>query len=128
MDKNEVASRPLFRRKRRPRSAWMREVKAFRESGLTVEEYGAKRGIHVATMMRWMRVLRGEASVSTGVGKAAFVPVTVVHPDRFSDSESALMVEVELGNGRRLRVRVRSEADLKRLADVVDGLEGGVRC
>jgi hypothetical protein len=39
----------LFRRKRRrfSRTVWVKEVKAFRDSGLSAEEYAGHRGINL---------------------------------------------------------------------------------
>jgi hypothetical protein len=38
------------------------------------------------------------------------------------------MVEVDLANGRRLRMHVRPETDFKRVSDLLNAVEGGHSC
>ncbi len=120
----------LFRRKRRrfPRAVWVREVKAFRDSGLSAEEYASQRGISLLTFQRWVRRLGDVTDTNQRPALPAFVPVRVVNsPERLS-SGSPFQVEIDLTNGRRLRTRIALDADVRRLADLLDVLDGGARC
>jgi hypothetical protein len=38
------------------------------------------------------------------------------------------MIEVDLANGRRARMHVRPNADFKRVSELLDALECGLRC
>ena len=87
MEKSGNPNELLFRRKRRrwPRAVWVKEVEAFEDSGLSPEEYAAKRGFRVEALKRWLRVL-GNAH-GGGASKAhkptTFLPVRVVsHAER----------------------------------------------
>jgi hypothetical protein len=51
---------PTSKRKRRPRAAWLKEVRSLRDSGLSPEEYAAKKGLVLSTLKFWMRVLRSD--------------------------------------------------------------------
>jgi hypothetical protein len=120
----------LFRRKRRrfPRAVWAKEVKAFRDSGLSAEEYAGQRGINLLTFQRWVRRLGDVTDTGQRSALPAFVPLRVIHsPERLS-SGSPFQVEIDLTNGRRLRARVALQADVRRLADLLDALDGGARC
>lgn len=133
MEKTGNPNELLFRRKRRrwPREVWVNEVKAFADSGLSPEEYAAKRGVRVESLKRWLRVLGAGGTVAK-VDKAhkptTFLPVRVVSSCERPSSGNALAVEVDLANGRRVRVRVGDNADAQRLAELLDALDGGQRC
>lgn len=120
----------LFRQKRRrfPREVWVKEVKAFRDSGLSAEEYAGQRGINLLTFQRWVRRLGDVTDTGPRSALPAFVPVRVVHSSERLSSGSPFQVEIDLTNGRRLRARVALEADVRRLADLLDALDGGARC
>jgi hypothetical protein len=38
------------------------------------------------------------------------------------------MIEVDLANGRRVRMQVRANTDFKQVSELVDALESGLRC
>jgi transposase-like protein len=131
MDKTGIADGTPYRRKRRPRAAWAKEVRAFRESDLSLDEYATRRGLHVATLSRWVRILRGEVGARPASETSPFVPVTVVRSqaDRHGTvADAALMIEVDLPGGRRLRARVCSDSDMRRLAQAIELLDGDDRC
>jgi hypothetical protein len=108
---------------------WVKEVKAFADSGLSPEEYASKRGVRVEALRRWLRVLGNDLGLADKRRAATtFLPVRVVQSNERRSSSSAFAVEVDLANGRRLRARVGDCADAKRLADLVDALDGGQRC
>lgn len=130
MEKSRDSDEALFRRKRRrfPRAVWVKEIKAFRESGLSAEEYAGQRGINVLTFKRWVRRIGDVTDTGQRPALPAFVPVRVVHPIERPSSGSPFQVEIDLTNGRRLRARVAMDVDVRRLADLLDALDGGARC
>lgn len=132
MEKSGNVSGALFRRKRGrwPREVWANEVTTFAASGLSPEEYAAKRGVRVESLRRWLRVLGGEPGAATSTRSiTTFLPVKVVQPEERSLSDSTVFaIEVELRNGRRVRARVGDHSDARRLADLVDALDEGQRC
>lgn len=107
---------------------WVKEVKAFRDSGLSAEEFAGQRGIKVLTFKRWVRRLGDVTDTGEHPALPAFVPVRVVHSPERRSSGSLFQVEIDLTNGRRLRARVGLDADVRRLADLLDALDGGARC
>ena len=130
MEKSGNFERALFqrRRKRWPLEIWVKEIKAFRDSGLTSEEYAAKRGIHIVTLRRWVRRLADEGEAKRKSELPAFLPVRVVRPTESQPCGRPFLVEIDLACGRRVRARVGSDADAKRLAGLLDTLDGGERC
>jgi hypothetical protein len=128
MEKNGSSAAPSSKRKRRPRAAWLKEVRSLRDSGLSPEEYAAKKGLVLSTLKFWMRVLRSDVEARTKSAVPAFLPVSVLHTARTPSSEAAVMVEIDLANGRRLRMHVRPDTDFKRVADLLNAVEGGYPC
>ncbi len=131
MEKSGNQNVVLFRRKRRrwPREVWANEVKTFAASGLSPEEYATKRGVRLETLRRWLRVLGKDSGVAARTEPpTTFLPVRVVQPIDHLPVTTALAVEVDLANGRRVRVRLGDQSDAKRLADLLDCLDGGARC
>jgi hypothetical protein len=79
---------------RASRDEWRRPVDRWKDSGLTAKEFAAKTGINAGTLQFWSYKLRRPA------------------PRRF---------EVELGNGRRLRVPATFDASaLKALFAILE--------
>jgi hypothetical protein len=128
MEKNGSSAAPSSKRKRRPRSAWLKEVRSLRDSGLSPEEYAAKKRLVLSTLKFWMRVLRSDLEAKTRSALPAFLPVSVLHAARTPSSDAAVMVEIDLANGRRLRMHVRPDTDFKRVSDLVNAVEGGHPC
>ena len=128
MEKNGSLAAPSSKRKRRPRGAWLKEVRCLRDSGLSPEEYAAKKGLVLSTLKFWTRVLRSDVEARTKSAVPAFLPVCVVHTARTPSFDAAVMVEIDLANGRRLRMHVRPDTDLKRVADLLNAVEGGHPC
>jgi hypothetical protein len=107
---------------------WVREVKAFGDSGLSAEEYAAKRGIRVLTLKRWVGILGdGRKGVETQ-RPPSFLPVRIVSPAEQPSGPTSFQVEVDLANGRRVRVRVGAGTDVKSVARLLDALDGDQPC
>ena len=82
----------------------------------------------LSTLKFWMRVLRNDVEARTKSAVPAFLPVSVLHTARTPSSDAAVMVEIDLANGRRLRMHVRPDTDFKRVADLLKAVEGGHPC
>jgi hypothetical protein len=119
---------PSSKRKRRPRAAWLKEVRSLRDSGLSPKEYAAKKGLVLSTLKFWKRVLRNDVDSRTRSAVPAFLPVSVLHAARTPSSDATVMVEIDLANGRRLRMHVRPDTDFKRVSDLLNAVEGGHPC
>ena len=128
MEKTGNLAAPSSKRKRRPRAAWLKEVRSLRDSGLSPEEYATKKGLVLSTLKYWMRLLRNDVEERTKSAMPAFLPVSVLHAGRTPSSDTAVMVEIDLANGRRLRMHVRPETDFKRVSDLLNAVEGGHPC
>jgi len=116
------------KQRRRARSEWAKDVRSLRDSGLSAEEYAAKKGIAPRRLRFWMRTLRSEAEAKPRSAVPAFLPVSVVPAAATPLSRAAMMVEVDLTNGRRLRMHVRPETDLGQVSDLLRAIEGGQSC
>jgi hypothetical protein len=119
---------PSPKKTRRPRGAWLKEVRSLRDSGLSPEEYATKKGLVLSTLKYWKKVLRSDVEARTKSAVPAFLPVSVLHAARTPSSEIAVMVEIDLANGRRLRMHVRPDTDFKRVSDLLNAVEGGHPC
>ncbi len=128
MEKNRSLAAPLAKRERRPRSAWLKEVRSLRDSGLSPKEYAAKKGLVLSTLKFWKRVLRNDGESRSKSAVPAFLPVSVLHAARTPSSNATVMVEIDLANGRRLRMHVRPDTDFTRVSDLVNAVEGGHPC
>ena len=87
-----------------------------------------KNGLVLSTLKYWMRVLRNDLEARTKSAVPAFLPVSVLHAARTPSSETAVMVEIDLANGRRLRMHVKPDTDFKRVSDLLNVVEGGHPC
>ena len=128
MEKTENSASPSTKRRRRPRAAWIKEVRSLRDSGLSPEEYAAKKGMVLSTLKFWMRVLKNGVEARTKSAVPAFLPVSVLPAVEAPASAANVMIEVDLANGRRVRMQVRPNMDFKRVSELVDALESGLRC
>ncbi len=87
-------------------------VSAWRRSGRRISEYAVENGLSAKRVYRWSARLEGRR-----MRKVRF------HPVRLVGGESA-PIEVELLNGRRVRVREGfSSEELRRVLEVVEGGE-----
>ncbi|MGC9986089.1 MAG: hypothetical protein ABSF35_20990 [Polyangia bacterium] len=78
MEKIENSAAPSTKRRRRPRAAWIKEVRSLHDSGLSPEEYAAKKGMGLSTLKFWMRVLRNEVEARPKSAVPVFLPVSVL--------------------------------------------------
>jgi hypothetical protein len=128
MEKNGSLGAQSSKRQRRPRAAWIKEVRSFRDSGLSSEAYAAKKGLVHTTLKYWMRVLRNSVEASPKSTVSAFLPVSILPAARAQATDTAVMVEIDLVNGRRLRMHVRPNMDVRRVSDLLNAVEGGHPC
>jgi hypothetical protein len=128
MEKNESLAAPRSKQKRRSRGDWLKEIRSLRDSGLSAKEYATKKGFVFSTLKYWMRVLRNDVEARTKSAVPAFLPVSVLHAARTPPSDAAVMVEIDLANGRRLRMHVKPDTDFKRVSDLINAVEGGHPC
>jgi len=126
MEKTGNSEESLFRQKRRPRAAWVKEVGEFRDSGLTAEEYAAKKAIEIRSLKSWIRALRSGADAATKSAAPTFLPLSIMHAAKPPSTSAAVMIEVDLANGRRVRMHVRPDVDFKRVSDLLNAVEGGL--
>ncbi len=119
---------PSSKQKRRSRGEWLKEVRRLRDSGLKPEEYATREGLVLSTLKYWMRLLRNDVEARAKSAVPAFLPVSVLPAARAPSSEAAVMVEIDLANGRRLRMHVRPNTDFKRVSDLLNAVEGGHPC
>jgi hypothetical protein len=101
-------------RDERKERQWRRWIGEWRASGLSARAFCERRGLTVASLYAWRRVLRRRAAE-----KAAFVPVQVV-ADAVPAQASAL--EAVLADGRTVRVTPGFDAaTLRQLLAVLEG-------
>jgi hypothetical protein len=86
---------------RRARGIWIELIRQCEKSGLSTEEYAAKRGIPVKTLRWWIWRLRREQDEEA----APLLPVRVIPSTAPAGrgGEDVAAVEVELTDGVRLR-------------------------
>jgi transposase len=104
---------------RRSRQEWERLVRGWERSGLSQQAYCERRGISVASLQRWRRLLAPGPGTESPVAAPApeFVPVTLV-----DDAAAAAAVELTLvlRDGLRLEIGAQCRAEtLKRVLGVL---------
>ena len=104
------------------RARQMRRVLGrWQRSGLTLREFGEKRGIPLSTLSWWRRVFR-DASAEDGNGSSAEHPVVFTEvPKPAKVPRMAAVVEIVLPSGHL--VRVPAGADTSTLRRVLQALE-----
>jgi hypothetical protein len=128
MEKNESSAAPPSKQKRRSRGEWLKEIRSLRDSGLSAKEYATKKGFVFSTLKYWMRILRDDVEARAKSAVPAFLPVSVLPAARAPSHDAAVMVEIDLANGRRLRMHVRPNTDFKRVSDLLNAVESGHPC
>jgi len=104
-------------RARAGREEWQKRVQRWKESGLTAKEFAAETGINAGTLQFWRYKLKGgtrspartNAKAPSNEILASLVEVrapTITSVDQ--------RFEIELGNGRRVRVGGAFDADALR--------------
>lgn len=104
---------------RRTREIWKNLIEQQERSGLSQEEYAAKRGIPVGTLRSWIYRLKREQREQ----EADILPVRVIASTAPGAREAAavgVVIEVVLADG--MRVRFASETASEVIAEVVGRL------
>ena len=107
--------------RRANRDEWQKRVERWSDSGLSAKEFAAETGINAGTLQWWKcrlrkqageqpRVIRRKVSRPIVSSLVEVRPVTAVVDDRF---------EIELNNGRRLRLPRAFDADAVKALVVV---------
>jgi hypothetical protein len=119
---------PLTKRKARSRAQWLKEVRSFHDSGLRIEEYAARKGLVLSSLLFWMRTLRKDVETKTKSAIPAFLPVNVQQVPAPTAALARMIAEIDLPNGRRVRVHVKTDADFSRISELLLAVEGRSRC
>jgi transposase len=125
-------------RSRASRAEWEKRVERWQDSGLTAEEFAGELGINARTLSYWKWRLKRDAHGRTSTGPSP-APRGQVRRQRRGRSEGSVEAptgsfveiaastvdsrfELELGNGRRLRISPDFKAEaLTRLLGVLEG-------
>jgi len=120
--------------RRRSRAEWAKDIGEWRKSGGTAKAYATARGLNPGTFAWWIRQLQTDGSTramgasektTSKEGMPGFLPLRAVSEKVLHrTTERALRIEVDLANGRRIRLQVQANEDLARIAAVVDAVEG----
>lgn|SRR5262245_37792040 len=113
-------------RARVDRDEWRRRVERWKDSGLTAKEFAAEMGLNAGTLQFWQYKLR-HRKVSTKRPKrkapSEAILSSLVEVRAPSGAVGDPRFEVELGNGRRVRVPAEFEpAALKTLLSVLEAV------
>jgi hypothetical protein len=102
------------------REEWQKRVERWRDSGLSAEQFAGELGINAGTLKFWGYKLGKESREAA----KSRTPRTRSEPDKsFVEvrAEAVASFEVELGNGRRLRVPTTFDpSDLERLLPILE--------
>ncbi len=106
--------------KRASRDEWRTRVERWKDSGLTAKEFAAETGINAGTLQFWSHKLRKAEPSSTLRRTPAPMASSLVEVRPVTATQD-LRFEIELGNGRRLRVpTVFDSTALKALLAIVE--------
>jgi hypothetical protein len=101
---------------------WQKRIERWRESGLTADQFAAEAGVNAGTLRFWGHKLNKAKREAVGFvappkkRRGAARPFVEVRA-----TASAASFELELGNGRRLRVPNGFEPeDLERLLELLE--------
>jgi transposase len=102
------------------RKQWSRLVRRWRRSGRTARQFAASAGVNPATLSHWAWRLGREEKLQETHAAPQAVAASFLELVGASPGDSRF--ELELGNGRRLRIPEGFDAGaLKRLLEVVEG-------
>ena len=107
--------------KRASRDEWRKRVDRWKDSGLTAKEFAAETGINAGTLQFWRyKLKRPESRTRRRSVAAASILSSIVEVRPANDAVESRF-EVELGNGRRLRVPAVFDASaLKALLAILE--------
>jgi hypothetical protein len=94
-------------RKRETRDEWRKRVERWRDSGLTAAEFAAETGINAGTLQFWQYKLKkriGEGRSPKPVPPRPPLAASIIELRAPAAIATDARFEVELANGRRLRV------------------------
>jgi hypothetical protein len=109
--------------KRSSRNEWRKRVDRWKDSGLTAKEFAAETGINAGTLQFWKYKLRKGEPVSarrsaTEAKDPILSSIVEVQPEVGPEE---MRFEIDLANGRRLRVPAAYEASaLKALLAILE--------
>ena len=103
------------------RAEWQKRIERWKDSGLSAEQFASELGIKPSTLRYWKYALakraRGPSAKAVTESRGSFVEVS---PAAVASMTSGAF-ELELGNGRRLSIPARFDADaLGRLLGVLE--------
>jgi hypothetical protein len=121
--------------KRRSRAEWAKDIGEWQKSGSTAKAYATAKGLNPGTFAWWIRQLQTDSSAramrtsektTSKEGILGFLPLRLAASEKVEHrtSDRALTIEVDLANGRRIRLQVQANETLARIAAVVDAVEG----
>jgi hypothetical protein len=109
--------------KRASRDEWRTRVERWKDSGLTAKEFAAETGVNAGTLQFWRyKLRRAEPASIRRRGRSTRTPiVSSIVEVRPVTAPEDLRFEIELGNGRRLRVpTIFDSSVLKALLAIVE--------
>lgn len=122
---NTQSAKGTKKRPSRSRSEWLSEVKRWRQSGQSAQEYAQAHDLDAGTLAWWASRLNKESGtrrVRRNKAEPAFLALQV-HPRPARGVEGTF--EVLLVNGRC--VRVSGDFDVERVSRLLAAAEGGSR-
>jgi hypothetical protein len=90
--------------KRASREEWRKRIDRWKDSGLTAKEFAAETGINAGTLQCWKYKLKRKGPARRRRGSAAPSILSSIVELRPATGATESRFEIELGNGRRLRV------------------------
>jgi transposase-like protein len=110
--------------RRANRDEWQKRVERWTDSGLSAEQFAAETGINAGTLQFWkykLRKQRGESPRRSTRNVPAPIVSSLVEVRPVSVAAADCRFEIELNNGRRLRLPATFDADaVKALVAVLE--------
>jgi len=108
--------------RRTKRDEWRKRVERWRDSGLTAKQFAAETGLNAGTLQFWKYKLARQDTPARSPRRRVPAPVmsslVELRPVSIAPDDR---IELELTNGRRLRVSARFDAEtLKALAAALE--------
>lgn len=106
---------------RASREEWRKRVERWKDSGLTAKEFAAESGINAGTLQFWRYKLRRPAPGGRRRPSGAGSLLSSIVEVRPAAAPPESRFEIELGNGRRVRVPAAFDASaLKALLAILE--------